>query len=66
MNIIEDGIGGIILNALWKLLKVIGTLIRWPFLSSKLNVEEIYQQNLSGVIGMVFLGAAITFTFLLS
>ncbi|WP_035679228.1 hypothetical protein [Flavobacterium limnosediminis] len=65
MNIVEDIIGEIIFKFLWRAIKLIGALVRWPFMSEKFNVEEIYKQNWNGVIGLFFLGTIITLTVLL-
>ena len=44
-----------IFDFLWDAIRRIGTLVRWPFLDKKYRLEQIYEQNWSGIIGLIFL-----------
>lgn len=57
MNFIEDQIFESIINFIWRLFKIIGALISYPFLNKKYNLDEIENKFWSGIIGMVFIGS---------
>lgn len=59
MSIVEDLLAEKIFNFLWKVIKLIGAFVRLPFAGRKLNLEELSKQNLSGVIGLLFVGIII-------
>jgi hypothetical protein len=54
-----------VLNFMWDAVRRIGALVRWPFLHRKLRIEEIYLQNWSIIVGIVFLSFAMIITMLL-
>lgn len=57
MNFIEDQIFESIINFIWKLFKIIGSLISYPFLHKKYKLDEIENKYWSGIIGMLFVGS---------
>lgn len=54
MSLIEDHIVELIINFIWKLFKVIGTLISYPVLFKKYHFHEIENEFWSGIIGVIF------------
>jgi hypothetical protein len=54
-----------IFNLIWDAVRRIGALIRWTFLGRKYEIDEIYRQNWSVVVGLVFLSFFISIGVLL-
>ncbi len=65
MSLVEEVFGEIIFDFLWNTIRRIGALVRWPFLYSKLSIDEIYNQKWSGIVGLIFLSVIITLSVLL-
>ena len=55
MSVLEDLLLEKLFSFLWKVIKFIGSLIRFPFVDRKYNLEQLSNQNSSGVVGIIIL-----------
>lgn len=65
MSVLEDLLFEKLFSFLWKVIKLIGSLIRFPFVNRKYNLEQLSNKNSSGVVGIIVLTTLTTIVFLL-
>lgn len=55
MSVLEGLLFEKFFSFLWKVIKLIGSFIRFPFVGRKYNLEQLSNQNISGVVGLIFI-----------
>jgi len=65
MSVVEELLFEKFFGFLWKVIKLVGSFIRFPFVGKQYSLEHLSNQNLSGVVGIIFLTTLTTLVFLL-
>ncbi len=65
MSVVEELLFEKFLNFLWKVIKLVGAFIRFPFVSKQYSLEQLSNQNLSGFVGIIVITTFTTLVFLL-
>lgn len=55
MSVLEELLFEKFFSFLWKVIKLVGSFIRLPFVARRYSLEQLSSQNLSGFIGLMFL-----------
>lgn len=66
LSIVDYLMFEIFFSFLWKVIKLVGLFIRFPFADKQYSLEQLSNQNLSGVIGIIVISTLITLVFLLA
>ena len=66
MSVVEDLLFEKFFSFLWKVIKLTGAFIRFPFIKRHYSLEQLSNQNLSGVIGIIVISILATLVFLLA
>jgi len=64
MSVLEDLLFEKFFSFLWKLIKLIGSFIRFPFVSKQYSLEQLSHQNLSGFVGIIVLTTLVALVFI--
>jgi len=64
MSVLEDLLFKKIFSFLWKVIKLIGSFIRFPFVGKQYSLEQLSNQNLSGFVGIIVLTTLVTLVFI--
>lgn len=65
MSVLEELLFEKFFSFLWKVIKLIGSFIRFPFVGKQYSLEHLSNQNLSGVVGIIVMTTLKTLVFLL-
>lgn len=65
MSVLEELLFEKFFGFLWKVIKLVGTFIKFPFVNRQYSLEQLSIQNLSGAVGIIFLTTLTTLVFLL-
>ena len=64
MSVVEELLFEKFFSFLWKVIKLIGSFIRVPFVGKQYSLEQLSNQNLSGVVGIIVITILATLVFL--
>lgn len=65
MSVVEELLFEKFFSFLWKVIKLVGSFIRFSFVGKQYSLEQLSNQNISGFVGIIVMATLTTLVFLL-